>query len=287
MTVISFRDGSVSGFRVFCVALCLSVSGRAERTATVMLADGFDIPVGKPDGNGYYVFRGYTPHGHLGEDWNGKGGGDSDLGDPVYATAHGIVVFSADVRLGWGNCVIIRHAYRDISGAICEVDSLYGHLDRRDVRKDQIIRRGQQIGTIGTAHGIYAAHLHFELRKNLQVGMNRSQFPKDSSVYYSPRQFITTRRQLAGGRHCTIAIDTFGPYKPAGKPPEREIPTRDSIAGRSDDLKKKIDQLNKIIEQNKKSVQSLSDEDVNSFWDRLKTRLKNGKATSSEEGKQP
>ena len=40
--------------------------------AATFLADGFDLPVGKPDGEGYYKARGYRPNGHLGEDWNGK-----------------------------------------------------------------------------------------------------------------------------------------------------------------------------------------------------------------------
>ena len=115
-------------------------------TPRVALADGFDYPVGKPDATGYYKFRGFYPNGHLGEDWNGKGGGNSDLGDPVYSCADGIVVFSFDVRVGWGNCVIVRHAYRDLDGTIRQVDSLYAHLDRRTVRKDQLVRRGRQVG---------------------------------------------------------------------------------------------------------------------------------------------
>ena len=251
------------------------------------MANGFDIPVGKPNGEGYYVYRGFTPRGHLGEDWNGKGGGDTDLGDPVYATADGIVVLSMDVRMGWGNVVIVRHVYKDTDGNVRQVDSLYGHLDKRSVRKDQIVKRGQQVGTIGTAHGKYAAHLHFEMRKNLQVGMNRSQFPRDYSVYFSPRQFIGPRRQLEASGSRTIAIDTFGAYQPpvAANQPARDIPTRDTVSNRKDELQKKIDQLNKIIEQNKKAAQSLTDEDVDDFWDRLKKKLKDGKVTGGSDQK--
>jgi Peptidase family M23 len=271
-----------------------------ERMVKVPLADGFEIPVGKPAGEGYYVFRGYAPNGHLGEDWNGKGGGDTDLGDPVYACADGIVVFSYDVRVGWGHVVIIRHAYRDTDGSSRQVDSLYAHLDRRSVRKDQIVRRGQQIGTIGTAHGRYAAHLHFEMRKNLQVGMNRSQFPRDFSVYYSPRQFIASRGALKGGGMASIAIDTFGRYAGSGASPDksadaagsggpaREIPTRETAAiGRADELKKKLDQLDQLVDKNKRNAEALTDEDIDGFWDRLKTRLKNGKSTTSGEGQKP
>jgi hypothetical protein len=268
---------------------------RAERKARVPLADGFVTPVGKPPGEGYYVFRGYAPNGHLGEDWNGKGGGNSDLGDPVYSCADGIVVFSFDVRVGWGNCVIVRHAYRDLDGTIRQVDSLYAHLDRRTVRKDQLVRRGQQIGTIGTAGGRYAAHLHFEMRKNLKVGMNRTQFARDFSVYYSPRQFMGPRATLKAGSMATIAVDTFGAYAGAGadassektaetKGP-RDIPTRASVEPAANgDLKKKLDQLDQLVDKNKKNAETLTDEDVDGFWDRLKTRLKNGQGTSSGEG---
>jgi hypothetical protein len=285
---------------LLCALLCWAavlVPARAERLVKVPLADGFQIPVGKPPGEGYYVFRGYAPNGHLGEDWNGKGGGDTDLGDPVYACADGVVVFSYDVRVGWGNVVIIRHAYRDPDGTMRQVDSLYAHLDRRTVRKDQIVRRGQQIGTIGTAHGRYAAHLHFEMRKNLQVGMNRSQFPRDFSVYYSPRQFMANRGTLRGGSMVSIAIDTFGKYAGSGASPDkgaegsgttREIPTRESTAAsRAEEIKKKMDQLEQLVEKNKKSADALTDEDIDGFWDRLKTRLKSGKSTTSGEGDRP
>ena len=87
-----------------------------QKTVAIPLADGFDYPIGKPDGKGYYVARGLRLREpiHFGEDWNGNGGGDTDMGDPVYATANGVVMFSYDVQAGWGNIVILRHAYRDL-----------------------------------------------------------------------------------------------------------------------------------------------------------------------------
>ncbi|MGI8604233.1 MAG: M23 family metallopeptidase [Verrucomicrobiales bacterium] len=249
----------------------------------VPLADGFDCPVGKPDGAGYYVYRGFRPNGHLGEDWNGNGMGDTDLGDPVYATADGVVVLSADVRMGWGNVVIVRHAYRDADGVVKLVDSLYGHLDKRMVRKDQIVRRGQQVGTLGTAHGIYTAHLHFEMRKNLEVGMNRSKFPRDFSVYYSPRTFVAAHRRLVAGRSYAVAVDTFGAHPGlAAAQVERTIPTRESLSSRETDAQKRIDMLNRLIDQNKKTAETMTDQDVDKFWDRLKHKLKNGKLTGGE-----
>ena len=44
---------------------------------------------------------------------NMGGGGNSDVGAPVYSMGDGIVTWAYDVRAGWGNVVIIRHAYRD------------------------------------------------------------------------------------------------------------------------------------------------------------------------------
>lgn len=58
----------------------------------IPLSDGFDLPVGPPDAVGYYDAQPIGgDRGHLGSDWNGNGGGDSDLGDPIYAAAGGVV----------------------------------------------------------------------------------------------------------------------------------------------------------------------------------------------------
>jgi murein DD-endopeptidase MepM/ murein hydrolase activator NlpD len=179
------------------------------QTALVRLADGFDMPVGKPDARGYYKARGFRANGHLGEDWDGIGGGDTDLGDPVYCIGDGVVVFARDCHQGWGNVVIVRHAYRDGLGTRY-ADSLYGHLDKILVKRGQGIRRGQQIATIGNAHGLYDAHLHLEVRKNLEIGMSRDKFAQDSSNYYDPTQFITSHRHLQStGASCRVAMNTF------------------------------------------------------------------------------
>jgi hypothetical protein len=59
---------------------------------------------------------------------------------------------------------------------------------------------------------MYDAHLHFEIRKNLTIGMNRSAFARDFSNYYDPTQFLETHRQLHGGGSMLIAMNTFVPY---------------------------------------------------------------------------
>lgn len=194
-------------------ASLLAVSS-ARNVVNLRLADGFDFPVGLPDAKGYYKARGFTPNGHLGEDWNGVNGGNSDLGDSVYATGDGIVVQSRDVRVGWGNVVIIRHAYRDAKdGKVRVVDSLYGHLNERFVSLNQHVKRGQRIGTIGTNRGMYFAHLHFEIRKNLNIGMHRKKFAKTYGNYHSPTHFIKQNRKTRTDKHgYTVPINTFAAY---------------------------------------------------------------------------
>lgn len=192
-----------------------------SQTAFSRLADGFDFPVGKPDAQGYYKARGFRPHGHLGEDWDGLGGGNTDLRDPIYSIGDGVVVFARDVHLGWGNVVIVRHVFRE-GGKLKNIDALYGHLNTIVVRAGQNVARGQQLATMGTAHGVYDAHLHFEIRRNIAIGMNRAAFPRDFSNYYDPSKFLLSHRHLPGARRTyPIAMNTFAhdaKYNVAGLP---------------------------------------------------------------------
>ncbi|MDF1826201.1 MAG: M23 family metallopeptidase [Verrucomicrobiales bacterium] len=221
--MVSIAVKPVTSLRSLPALLCLAAFAavgafdcQAQSYSSTRLADGFDLPVGKPDAHGYYVYRGFSPYGHLGEDWNGNGGGNTDEGDPVYSTAHGVVLFSEDYRKGWGNVVIIRHAYRETNGQIAFVDSLYGHLKVRSVKVGQQVTRGQLVGTIGCGpYRMYAAHLHFELRKDLRVGMRRDLYPKTYTTYHSPRSFIGARRKLRfEDRFVRVPINTFQSSNP-------------------------------------------------------------------------
>ena len=203
---------------LFCLVTVL-VSAPSPDTARTRLADGFDQPVGKPDASGYYTSRGFRPKYHMGEDWNGLEGGNKDLGKPVYATANGLVVLARDMRMGWGNLIIVRHIFLE-DRQMKMADSAYAHLDKILVREGQQIVRGQQIGTIGTNRGMYTAHLHFEIRKNLFIGYNQRGFGKDYSNYYVPSSFIAQRRKLYGaGRSALVAVNTFNVQASAVLPP--------------------------------------------------------------------
>ena len=181
----------------------------------IPFADGFDFPVG-PRGDNVNVWDTYKVDAnlvdpqyhksynawHTGEDWNGKGGGDTDLGDPVYAIAQGKVVESGYYTPSWGNIVLVEHALPNGT----RVWSQYAHLDQIMVQQaGQIVKRGQQIGTIGKGEktaqkpqGRWIAHLHFEIRKNqLPINAWRPYVNSREEVvanYYSPTQFINEHR---------------------------------------------------------------------------------------------
>jgi len=238
----------------------LSVSDYAE----ILPATGFDFPVGTPNAEGYYKARGFWPNGHVGEDWNGKGGGNTDLGDPVYAIGEGIVVQSRDVRRGWGNVIIIRHVFIDKNGDAKVLDSLYAHLDSRNVVLNQIVKRGQKIATIGNNRGMYLAHLHFETRKNLAIGMHRSSFSKTYSNYYSPTSFIRSHKQCPTTKKSfKVPINTFAPY-PGSYPKGKKEPTPTIIAKASPI--KKVNPIKTILNKplQKKSTPTVTSKKENS-----------------------
>jgi murein DD-endopeptidase MepM/ murein hydrolase activator NlpD len=107
----------------------------------------------------WYNAQDFGENHHLGEDWNKTTGGDTDCGEPVYATADGQIIFAADAGPGWGNAVVIEHTAPDGT----KLRSLYGHLQTITKTTGDVKRR-DQIGNIGNASGRYKCHLHFEIK---------------------------------------------------------------------------------------------------------------------------
>jgi murein DD-endopeptidase MepM/ murein hydrolase activator NlpD len=218
-------------FAAAAVGLIAALAQADPNAALTRLADGFDFPVGRPNADGYRISRGFTPHGHLGEDWVGQGGSGTDFRDPVYAIGNGVVTLARDFRRSWGNVIVVRHAFMD-DGQVKYADSLYGHLDRILVREGQQVARGVQIGTIGNAHGLYAPHLHFEVHKNLSIGVVHTMFAGDLSNYYVPSEFVNSHRTLgSGNRVTTVAMNNYVMPTYPGVPAIPSLgPARDSSA---------------------------------------------------------
>ena len=139
---------------------------------------------------------------HTGEDWNGRGGGDTDFGQPVMAVATGKVVVARRFPNPWGFVVVIEHIVLD-GHEKRRVRSQYAHLSRIDVREGQIVHGRDAIGAIGKdPEGAYPAHLHLEIRSDLALGP--TYWPSDHGRdgawirkhYLDPSAFIRAHRKL-------------------------------------------------------------------------------------------
>jgi len=148
------------------------------------IATGFDFPVGKPDAHGYYNAQKFKENNHLGDDWNGVGGGNSDLGDAIYSTANGYVSFAEDIGGGWGNVIRIIHKYKDKY-----YESVYAHCQTIKIKKGDFVKKGTWIATIGNANGIYLAHLHLELRDDIFMDIGGG-YSENTKGYLDPTKFI-------------------------------------------------------------------------------------------------
>jgi lipoprotein NlpD len=78
------------------------------------------------------------------------------VGDPVYASAAGRVVYSGEGIPAYGKLVIIRHNSTYLSA--------YAHNSQILVKEGQNVARGQKIAEVGST-GADQAKLHFEIRR--------------------------------------------------------------------------------------------------------------------------
>jgi murein DD-endopeptidase MepM/ murein hydrolase activator NlpD len=147
-------------------------------------AFAFDFPVGKPNGEGYYNAQKFGENNHLGDDWNGVRGGNSDYGDSIFSIANGRITFAEDVKGGWGKVVRIKHFFK---GKFYE--SLYAHCSEIAVKKGDWIKRGNYIGSIGDCDGKYLAHLHLELRDSINMPIGGG-YSNHNKGYLNPSRFI-------------------------------------------------------------------------------------------------
>jgi murein DD-endopeptidase MepM/ murein hydrolase activator NlpD len=154
-------------------------------------AGSFGFPVGDGSATGYYNAQPFGENAHLGDDWNGNGGGDSDLGDPVLAIADGVVTSAEDHGGGWGKVVRLVHDVGP-AGAPVHVESLYAHLDSIEVSTGELVSRGHRIGAIGDAGGRYPAHLHLEVRDRVGLPLGRG-YGVGARGYLDPTAFILAR----------------------------------------------------------------------------------------------
>lgn len=82
-------------------------------------------------------------------------------GTPIYATADGIVRVAGrnpQGYAGYGVVAVIDHGYG--------FKTLYAHMQGVKVRAGQKVKRGEQIGTVGSSGMSSGSHLHYEVQVN-------------------------------------------------------------------------------------------------------------------------
>lgn len=78
----------------------------------------------------------------------------AETGTPIHAAAGGIVV-TQEFHPAYGNMVEIDHGN--------DLITRYAHASKVDVKKGDIVRRGQKIAEVGTSGRSTGPHLHFEV----------------------------------------------------------------------------------------------------------------------------
>lgn len=81
---------------------------------------------------------------------------DGITGDPIYPVMGGIVEAVEYSRFAYGNAVIIKHGN--------SMTTLYAHLSKINVQKDQEVTKDTVIGEMGATGRSWGDHLHLEVR---------------------------------------------------------------------------------------------------------------------------
>jgi murein DD-endopeptidase MepM/ murein hydrolase activator NlpD len=124
-------------------------------------------------GTGTFIFPS-DRHSLSGYDYNEKSNHRAldfagDLGNNIYASDGGVVVYSGTNSYGYGNMVMIDHG--------TGFQSLYAHMSAIFVGCGENVTQGQVIGSFGSTGKSSGPHLHFEIRTASTVVNPRNFLP--------------------------------------------------------------------------------------------------------------
>ncbi len=94
---------------------------------------------------------------HVGIDIGGS------TGDPVYASASGVIIYSQMNDGGYGNMVMIDHGINEQG---VKVVTLYGHGSKLIKNVGDVVNQGDVIMLVGSTGNSTGPHVHFEVREN-------------------------------------------------------------------------------------------------------------------------
>jgi len=132
-----------------------------------------DPPSLKPLGDGYEVTSAFGSRFHpifkkkkmhKGVDFK------APIGTPVYATSNGTIVKVRLDNKGYGKHIVIQHD--DV------YQTMYAQLSEINVEEGEIVKKGQQIGKVGSSGTSTGPHLHYEV---IKLGV-----PVNPIAYFNP-----------------------------------------------------------------------------------------------------
>ena len=175
--------------RAYIQGKALDEVGLLARTAGDMLACVPSVPPLIPDHNKVHLSSGFgyrTDPVYGGGERHGGQDMAAATGTPVFATGDGVVIQAEFKSNGYGNQIVIDHGYG--------YQTRYAHLSVISVVSGMRIRRGEQIGNVGSTGKSTGPHLHYEVvyRGNRVNPMNYMDFNMSLDEY---RSMISTRRE--------------------------------------------------------------------------------------------
>lgn len=175
--------------RVYLQDKALEEVGRLAREAGDMLSCVPSVPPLVPDHEKVHLTSGFgyrtDPVYGGGESHGGQDFGTAS-GTPVYSTGDGVVV-QAEFRFdGYGNQIVIDHGFG--------YQTRYAHLSFIRVVTGMKVKRGEQIGNVGSTGKSTGPHLHYEVlyRNNRVNPMRFMDFNMPADEY---RAMVDARRE--------------------------------------------------------------------------------------------
>ncbi|MEA3445111.1 MAG: M23 family metallopeptidase [Bacteroidota bacterium] len=95
----------------------------------------------------------------------------SPTGTEIYTTGDGVVKSIRSSRIGYGKRIIIDHGFG--------YETLYAHMSKFNVKKGDVVKRGDVIGYVGDTGTSTAPHLHYEVWKDGKKVNPKNFFFKD------------------------------------------------------------------------------------------------------------
>jgi murein DD-endopeptidase MepM/ murein hydrolase activator NlpD len=130
--------------------------------STRIILKGTKVVLGEGTGRFAWPVSGARLTSSFGQRWNKahKGIDMVSSNRSIKAADDGVITFVGQ-KSGYGNCIIINHK----NG----YETLYGHLSKINVKKGQVVGKGNSIGVMGNTGRSTGTHLHFEIHKNGSV----------------------------------------------------------------------------------------------------------------------